>query len=364
MRGLIRRVGVCGWTRSIRRAGENRLREAGRKADVTRKWSQSIACHKYCFPLAVMCRQGNILRPLPGSGRLLLRQTSTRQSFAGSPTVIQLVTLGTLQLTGDAGSLLAGRRKVLALLACLLRRSPESMRRSELALLLWGDRGESYGKQSLRQALAELRHIFGESLIADAESVLIDPEACKFDVHVFEEAVRAGRLQEAAHLWGGDFLQGLDSVAGEAWVRWLAEERGQLRLAAATVFQSLLDSSERRHDQKAALDWSHRWCEVAPLEEGACKARIGALVRAGRPVDAAVCYEGFVRRLHNETHAGPSAEFEGLKSTFSAGRRATVDTMVVRGTVTLSGLSQLDVDARAVAEAAAVINGQADLATL
>ena len=116
--------------------------------------------------------------------------------------------------------------------------------------------------------------------------------------------------------------------------------------------------------RRPCLDWSLRWTEVAPLDEGACRARIGALVRAGRPVDAAVCYEGFVRRLHNETHAGPSAEFEALKSTFSAGRTAPVDTMVVRGTVTLSGLSQLDVDARAVAEAAAVINGQADFATL
>ena len=64
------------------------------------------------------------------------------------------------------------------------------MRRSELALLLWADRGGRTGKQSLRQALAELRHVFGESLIADAESVLIDPEACRFDVHAFEEAVR------------------------------------------------------------------------------------------------------------------------------------------------------------------------------
>ena len=94
---------------------------------------------------------------------------------------------------------------------------------------------------------------------------------------------------------------------------WLAEERSRLRLAAATVFQRAACLRAHGDDQKAATEWSHRWCEVAPLDEEPCTARIGALVRAGRPVDAAVCYEGFVRRLHNESHAGPSAEFEALK---------------------------------------------------
>ena len=127
---------------------------------------------------------------------------STRQSFA--PIVIQLVTLGSLQLTGDAGPLLAGRRKVLALLpvSCVGRRSQCAGR---TVALLWSDRNENHAKQSLRQALAELRPFFGESLIADADSVLVDPESA-FDVRTFEEAVRSGRWEEAARLWGGDFL--------------------------------------------------------------------------------------------------------------------------------------------------------------
>ena len=70
--------------------------------------------------------------------------------------------------------MLAGRRKILALLACLLRRAPESVRRAELAALLWNDRNENYAKQSLRQALAELRPILGDALLADNDSVLVD----------------------------------------------------------------------------------------------------------------------------------------------------------------------------------------------
>jgi tetratricopeptide (TPR) repeat protein len=130
------------------------------------------------------------------------------------------------------------------------------------------------------------------------------------------------------------------------------------------VFRALHALAEGREDRTAALEWSLKWCEVAPLDEDAFAARIGSLVRAGRPVDAAVCYEGFVRRLHHDSHAAPSEKFETLKESFAAGRPAPADTVVVRGTVTLSGLSQLGVDARAVAEAAAVIDGTADEATL
>jgi DNA-binding SARP family transcriptional activator/TolB-like protein len=245
---------------------------------------------------------------------------------------------------------------VLALLACILRRAPEPLPRAELAALLWPDRSTTHAKQSLRQALAELRGVLGESIITDSESVCMDPDACRFDITVFEEAVRLERWEEAAQVWGGDFLHGLDAVAGEAWVAWLLEERTRLRAQAATVFENLLAIAERRVVRRAAVGWAQMWCDVAPREERACGARIGALVHTGRPVDAAVCYESFVRRVHSESHATPSAEFTALRKTFAANQSAPVDKVVVRGALTLSGLAQLTVDARAVAEAATVID--------
>ena len=267
-----------------------------------------------------------------------------------------LYTLGSLQLIGDGGPLLPGRRKVLALLACILRRAPEPVSRAELSLLLWPDRSTTHAKQSLRQALAELRAVLGDAILTDAEFVCMDPDSCRFDITVFEDAVRHERWEEAAQAWGGDFLNGLDSAAGEAWCAWLAAERTTLRAQAARVFKNLVAVAERREDRRGAADWAHKWCDVAPLDERACAARIGALVRIGRPVDAAVCYESFVRRVHSEAHATPSAEFQAVRQTFAANRAAPADNVVVRGNVTLSGLAQLTVDARAVAEAATVID--------
>lgn len=274
--------------------------------------------------------------------------------------MIHLVTLGSLQLIGETGTLLAGRRKILALLAYLVRRSPEPVPRAELASLLWNDRHENYAKQSVRQALAELRPVLGDALIADADSVLVDAQDCRLDARLFEEAVAGARWEEAAHRWGGDFLHSLDALAGERWSAWVAGERARLRRSAAIAFRNLHNAAEQRDDRKAAMDWSHKWCDVAPYDESACTARINALVRGGRPVDAAVAYEGFVRRLHNEFHAAPSPAVEALKETFAADRPEPSDTIVVRGTVTISGLTQLGLDARAVAEAAAVVDGVAD----
>ena len=91
------------------------------------------------------------------------------------------------------------------------------MRRAELAALLWNDRNENYAKQSLRQALAELRPVIGDALIADSEAVLIDLDEIKLDAHAFENAVRLERWDEAAQLWGGDFLNGLDALASATY---------------------------------------------------------------------------------------------------------------------------------------------------
>ena len=278
--------------------------------------------------------------------------------------MIQLITLGSLQLFGETGPLLAGRRKILALLAYLVQRAPDPVRRAELAALLWNDRHETYAKQSVRQALAELRPILGEALVADADAVRVDADQCRLDVRAFEAAVAKERWDEAAHIWGGDFLYGLDALAGETWAAWVIAQRTRLRQSAALAFSNLHDSAERRDDRRSAMDWAQKWCDVAPLDESAWTARINALVQAGRPVDAAVAFEGFVRRLHNESHAAPTAAFEALRETFAAGRPAPPDTVVVRGTVTISGLTQLGLDARAVAEAVAVLDGPADAATL
>ena len=78
--------------------------------------------------------------------------------------VFRIQTLGEVRLARETGEPVALRRKPLALLAYLARRAPRVVPRSELTTLLWGERAEERARQSLRQALLELRQAVGDLL--------------------------------------------------------------------------------------------------------------------------------------------------------------------------------------------------------
>lgn len=278
--------------------------------------------------------------------------------------MIQLTTLGSLELSNVSGPLLAGRRKVLALLTYLARRSPESVTRAELTGLFWGTRDDTHAKQSLRQALAELRAPFGDALEADSESVRLVDGVLRPDFRVFDEAVAHERWDEAGALWRGDFLPDLEGLGTEPWVLWLGNQRDILRHQAARAFDALSAVSVRKSEWPVAADWAAKWCDVAPLDEQAIRRRIDALVHVGRPVDASVCYEGYVRRVKVQLGADPSPEFEALKQSFAADGLPSYRKARQGGNVTLSGLAQLSGDARTLVEAAAVVGAPASAALL
>ena len=84
--------------------------------------------------------------------------------------VLHVRTLGGLRQTND-GDGRPLRRKPLALLSYVARRSPGAVTRTELATLFWGERGEERARQSLRQALLELKQVL-------ADKIDIDPDWC------------------------------------------------------------------------------------------------------------------------------------------------------------------------------------------
>ncbi|HSA57887.1 MAG TPA: BTAD domain-containing putative transcriptional regulator, partial [Gemmatimonadaceae bacterium] len=268
--------------------------------------------------------------------------------------MLTLATLGTLHLTGQSAERIAGRRKVLALLAHLARRAPETVPRPGLIALFWADRDEVHAKQSLRQALVDLRPVLGDALETQSETVTLSAGALSLDVNAFEELVLAQQWSDAARLWKGDFLAGTENLGSRAWAAWLDGERSRLRASAARVFEQLVTIAAHENDTRAMLDAAVRWTEVAPLDEHAQRQRIEALVRHGRPIDAAVCYESFLQRLRASGHGEPSATFTEIRARFAADG-AAVARRRAPGLLTLSTLAQLPVDARTIVEAAAVI---------
>ena len=222
-----------------------------------------------------------------------------------------LRTLGEARLEGGASDL-SGRRKDIALLAYLARKAPRPVPRAELADLLWEDRDEARARQSLRQALLELKRVVGDGLMAGTDQARLDPQAVGLDVREFETAIADGRLEQAVAWWEGDFLAGMEETGGESLRIWLEIERETLRRLLGFALDRLSAESGARGDSEAAIGWAERWSRFLPHDERGHLRLIEALRLAGRTSEAQVRHTAFTARLRSELEREPSAELEAL----------------------------------------------------
>jgi predicted ATPase len=122
-------------------------------------------------------------------------------------------------------------RAVTALLARLALAPQRAHAREELIELLWPGVDLEVGRNRLRQALSTLKSLLEPAggaprqtvLLADRQHVRVVDGALRWDALAFEQAARAGRIDDARALYRGELLPGL-------YDEWIDEER--LRLAA------------------------------------------------------------------------------------------------------------------------------------
>lgn len=226
----------------------------------------------------------------------------------------QLDLLGPPRLRTAEGELLGGRKE-LALLAYVACRGPRAVGRAELTDVFWGDRDETRARQSLRQALAKLRRALGDALAVTPDGVALDPDAVALDVARFEAALRAGRDDDAAALWRGDFLAGMDDAGAGRWRGWLESERESLRRRLAAALERLTAGT----GGEDALRWAGLWADHFPLDERAHAALADALVRADRADEAAARLHAFAGRLRAELGVEPSAALLARADASAAG---------------------------------------------
>jgi DNA-binding SARP family transcriptional activator len=220
-----------------------------------------------------------------------------------------LSTLGELRLIVGGTERLSGRRKVLALLAYMASRSPRSVPRAELAPLLWADRGDGRARQSLRQALRDLRGALDERIDVAPDGVRLIEGALVLDTAEFEADLAAGRLRSAVERYRSGFLPDLDDLGGEAWREWLETERERLRRLCTDALSRLADAAEERGEWNTAAEWLERWAGLLPYSEQVHARLIQALRLAGRPQRAAAVHAAFAARSHREVGVEPSEEY-------------------------------------------------------
>ena len=191
-------------------------------------------------------------------------------------TELNLQVLGAFRVQDSAGAeIRIASRKGRALLAYLALRPGESHSRDRLATLLWEDADEELARTSLRQALAALRKSLPadahKALLADTESVGIDPAIVRSDLHAFRRALNAGTrtsLQEAMTHYRGDLLDGFDARS-TAFDEWLTSERLTLRKELSDALNRLAELCVANGDSEGALAASTKLVALEPLNEAA-----------------------------------------------------------------------------------------------
>lgn len=213
--------------------------------------------------------------------------------------MLHLRTLGELRLEETDAPALSSRRKELVLLAFLARRGARPISRAEAAALLWPDRDERRARQSLRQALLELRQLVGEGLAVEPEYVQLAAGAIELDASAFEQELDAGRAAAAVERWGGDFLPGAEEVGGEELRGWLESEREGLRRRLGLALAELVEEAQRRGAWQEGIEWAERWTSALPLDQQAHIRLLRLLHLQDRTAEALARHAAFRSQLRS-----------------------------------------------------------------
>src|SRR5215472_1797347 len=123
---------------------------------------------------------------------------------------LSLRLLGGFLLRSDARPRALPVRKAQALLAYLAIRAGRAHARDALTSLLWADTPDKQARQSLRQTMVRLRRVLDRSgrpaIVAQGDTITLNPGAVDVDVVQFERLVRRGTpdaLDAAVALYHG-----------------------------------------------------------------------------------------------------------------------------------------------------------------
>ena len=175
--------------------------------------------------------------------------------------MFRLRTLGPVELEGATGpqaDAVARGPKRLALLVYLAVDAPRGFKRRDvLTALLWPEFDQQRARHALRNVLHELRRALGEGALASrgSEEVKLSEHELWCDAAAFQDALEAGRLEEALALYRGPFLHGfhVSGVAPE-FEHWVVRHRDRLAIGYAAALERLAEERESHGDFRAAAE--------------------------------------------------------------------------------------------------------------
>jgi len=185
--------------------------------------------------------------------------------------------------------------------------------RDRLAGLLWGDRGETQARDSLRQSLAAIRQAFRQveldPVTSDRDSVSFDPNGIEVDTVAFEHlSAEPGTRPRAAALYRGALLEGIDGATPE-FEAWLVPERQRLVSIAVHLIEEIAQSPK---PSEAATCLARQLLAREPLCEPVYRALMRLQVAGGERAAALQLYAACRDALKRELNVAPDLQTETL----------------------------------------------------
>lgn len=244
---------------------------------------------------------------------------------------LKLALLGEARVFAGEAAVRCPAKKALALF-CFLALTGRTHQRRDLARLFWGGDDE-VSRTSLRTALQRLPSELAAYVAADRESLAlahpVELDAARFSA--LATATGVEELSEAARLYDGELLAGLDVDAAPEFDDWLHRERTRYRQLAHAVFDQLIarhreraghEAARAQVERDAAIAAARRWLAVEPGAEAAHRWLMQLFMDTGQRDAATAQYELCQRQMAVLHGRAPSADTRALAESIAGSSHA------------------------------------------
>ncbi len=221
--------------------------------------------------------------------------------------------------------------KARALLAYLALEANRSHRRSVLAEFFWPNKPAGAGRNSLKQALSNIRNTL-EDQDSASPFLLVDREEIQFnsgsnywiDTQEFATLIKdtrthqhqtiesckrcVDRLRQAVELYRGDFLAQFSLPDSAGFEEWVVTNREALQRQMSDAYRDLIAHEKHNGDYSEACQHAYRLVELEPWNEENHRELIDSLALAGRRSAALKHYRKCRQFLADELGVEPAEE--------------------------------------------------------
>jgi DNA-binding SARP family transcriptional activator/TolB-like protein len=189
--------------------------------------------------------------------------------------------------------------------------------RDRLLALFWPESDATHARNTLSQALHQLRHALGADVIEShgATAVGVRSEQLWCDATEFTGALDRGEVELALDLYRGEFCPTLFTSGAPELEQWLDSERRRLRAQALTASRSVAEQLVVRGEAEHAARAARRALAMQPDDESDVRVLLGLLERCGDLSGALLAYQEYARRLAADLETEPALETQRLVET-------------------------------------------------